>query len=302
MSAKSHSILLAGVMSGVAVSLLCVTAALLWDGHSLRQRLSANATEAADLRSQQADTQAKLDRLETELDQLRRESAPADTSDRTPPPRRARIVRGNQVVGWGWVHPPPAASDASGAPADLPASVVLDLAAIPAASSPANAYASGASSPSVATPYPAYQHWWYSYNYGPSYLLTSGWIDGGPYQTNNCPPLQPPFAPPQSPAPDPTFPPPAVTPQPGVTVRTAAVAPPPRRPSPTQPTVLPRRFPTTPVMAPGAPLVSRSVPTVNRAATAAPRASGFSRPPTAAPLANGAAIPPRTGATPLVRR
>ena len=297
MAAKSYSILLAGVMSGVAVSLLCVTAALLWDGHSLRQRLHATAIQAADLRSQQSDTQAKLDRLETELDQVRRASTPDDPPDTAPAPQRARIVQGNQVVGWGWVHSPPTATDAPDARPDLPAHVVLD-----AAAAPANAAVSGTSSPSMATPYPAYDHWWYRYNYGPSYLLTSGWIDWGSYCTNNQPHPQPPFAPPQSPAPDPALPAPGLTPQPQVTVRTAATAPPLRRPAPFQPATQPRRFPTVPVVAAGAPVVSRPVPTAARPATPMARTSGFTRPPTAAPLANRVGTPRPANPTPLVRR
>ncbi|MBE7499968.1 MAG: hypothetical protein HS113_06590 [Verrucomicrobiales bacterium] len=297
MAAKSHTILLAGVMSGVAVSLLCVTAALLWDGHSLRQRLHATAAQAADLRSQQADAQTKLDRLETELSEMRRAAVPDDTPDTAPAPRRARIVHGNQVVGWGWVHAPPTTSDAPHARPDLPAHVVLD-----AAAPPANAAVSGTSSPSGATPSPAYNHWWYAYNYGPSYLLTSGWIDWGPYCTNNNPHPQPPFAPPQSPAPDPAMPAPGMTPQPAVTVRTAAVAPPLRRPAPIQPATLPRRFPTAPTLAAGASVVSRPIPAATRPAAPVARTPAFTRTPIAAPLANRAGAVPQANPAPLVRR
>lgn len=297
MATKPYSVLLAGLMSGVAVSLLCVTAALLWDGHSLRQRLHATAIEAAALRSQQADSHAKLDRFETELAELRRTAVPDDAPETAPAPRRARIVHGNQLVGWGWVHSPPSANDAPGARPDLPAHVVLDTAA-----SPVSTATNGTPAPSGATSYPAYDRWWYSYNYGPSYLLTSGWIDWGPYYTNNCPPYQPPFAPPQRPAPDPAMPDPIATPQAAVTVQTAAVAPPLRRTAPTQPAAMSRRVPAAPAMTAGAPVMSRPVPATAGPATPVARASGFTRTPPSAPLASRAGTPPQPNPTPLVRR
>lgn len=295
MSGKSSLVLLAGVMSGVALGLVCVTAALLWEGWSLRQQLLGSAVEAAQLRAQQAsarddlaDQRAELAALTAEVKRLRQESAAAPEDGAAPADaQRAQIYLGNRMVGLGWVLPSPTGSGEGGVPGPAVASVMLDAPPADAANAavPAVERSGGPRGPEG-----WYYQYWQSPGYWP-YLYTSGWVEW-PYCTNLTDTGSPlPFAP-QTP--------PTSAPSPAWSASGAADAPPwttVSRPA-VGPSQVRARYPQPPTVAtvtrPGA-VVAPRIPSLPRVTPAA------AAPTVRAPLPSNVRVRPAVGAPASVR-
>jgi hypothetical protein len=240
MQANQVPMVVAGVAVGVAVAVTVLSAGLLWETGSLRERLAeardlgrTTARQLAALQAQQAaaETEAAAQRtqiagLQSELDSLRQAALADAAGGSTPQPVRARIYSGGRYVGLGWVP-------AGGEPApDGAMEVVLD-GSLPAPAGVAEPAAAAVTAFSVAQQYPAWP-----------YLWTSGWI-GWDHPTN---PPAPPSAgqapvPPASPAPTVALSPPR-TPTPATTAMNRRL--PARRvvtPAPTYPRTFPQAVP-----------------------------------------------------------
>ncbi len=218
MQARSSAVLLAGVMSGVTLSLLCVTGALLWESQSLQRQLVNAVVEANELRAQQktaesemATQRSQLATLADEVRQLR--DAPASnaagTSPDAPNATRAQIFAGNRLVGLGWViGTSPNGHAASRVVLDPPSQ------AVPQGQAQGEAEEGGARSLSSASF--AYQYQTSTYGWGYPWLYTYGWIDW-PVCTNLPPdeiPAGPGVTPPAETAPPPASPAPVVASRP----------------------------------------------------------------------------------------
>jgi cell division protein FtsB len=115
MKAKTPLVLATGILSGVTLSLVCVSVALLWEGRSLRHQLASTTLESVRLRMQQENAEgdltaqrAQLDALAAEVEQLRQfATAPGAGEAATRQARRARVYVGDRVVGLGWVWASP---------------------------------------------------------------------------------------------------------------------------------------------------------------------------------------------------
>lgn len=294
MSGKSSLVLLAGVLSGVALGLVCVTAALLWEGWSLRQQLLGSAVEAAQLRAQQASARddlagqrAELAALTAEVKRLREESAAAPEDGEAPANgRRAQIYLGNRMVGFGWVLPSATGSGEGGVPGPSVASVMLDAPPADAANAtvPAVERSGGSRGPEG-----WYYQYWRSPGYWP-YLYTSGWIEW-PYCTNLTDTGSPmPFAP---------SPPPSQAATPAWSSPGATVTPPPTtvsRPA-VGPSQLRSRYPQPATVA----AVPRPGTIVTPRTPSLPRVTPAAAPTVRAPLPSTVRVRPAAGAPTSVR-
>jgi hypothetical protein len=222
MESRSGLVLAAGIMSGLAVSLVCVTTALLWEGRSLRRQLAEASDQAVQWRARQSATDVELaaqrrqiEEVQAELERWRSaaEGKPESAESRSQA-LRARVYVGNRLAGLGWVMVPPADPATAGAVPGPAANVVLDA---PVAAPPTTAGTDPSGAASGPQPGYAYHYAYTSPNpyYWPGYLLTSGWVDG-PWCTNRDPadPHLPPFAPPPATEPAPTSPPSPSSPPP----------------------------------------------------------------------------------------
>lgn len=193
MKARSSLVVAAGVLSGLALTLACITFALLWETHSLRRQLVGATGEAARWRAQHENTQqdlaahrAQLDALANEVANLREASspppAPGDDAEAALNARRARIFAGNRLVGLGWVMTAPTGAGGDQSAGVALANVMLD--ASPAGVVPPTPATSAAGSAAPGGAY-AYQYRYENYPYWP-YLYTSGWVQW-PWCTNSPP-------------------------------------------------------------------------------------------------------------------
>jgi len=193
MKARSSLVVAAGVLSGLALTLACITFALLWETHSLRRQLVGATGEAARWRAQHENTQqdlaahrVQLDALANEVANLREASspppAPGDDAEAALNARRARIFAGNRLVGLGWVMTAPIGSSGDQSAGVALANVMLDASPAGVTPPPPTTPASNASSPGSAF---AYQYRYETYPYWP-YLYTSGWVQW-PWCTNSPP-------------------------------------------------------------------------------------------------------------------
>jgi hypothetical protein len=191
MKARSSLVVAAGVLTGLAVTLACITFALVWETHSLRRQLAGAAEEAARMRARHQDTQQDLAAHRVQLDALANEVASLKEAANSPSTedaaaavnaRRARIFAGNRLVGLGWVVTAPTSS-AGDQPAGVAlANVMLDASPAGVTPPPQATPESGPSAPGGAF---AYQYRYETYPYWP-YLYTSGWVQW-PWCSNSPP-------------------------------------------------------------------------------------------------------------------
>lgn len=195
MKARSSAVLLAGVMSGVTLSLLCVTGALLWESRSLQRQLGMALSEANELRGQQTAAQTELasqrNQLATLTAEVRRLQDDSTADEEAPSPAipnatRAGIYVGNRMVGLGWVVTSGTDGTGQGAGGGALSRVVLDPPAYPTATGENTATPGASGSASPAAGY-AYQYQTSTYSWGYPWLYTYGWVDW-PGCTN--PPLE----------------------------------------------------------------------------------------------------------------
>lgn len=255
MKARSSLVVAAGVVSGLALALACITFALLWETHSLRRQLVGATGEAAHWRAQHENTQqdlaahrVRLDALASEVASLRETSSspPGDDAEAALNARRARIFAGNRLVGLGWVMTAPTGSGGDPPAGAALANVVLD--ASPAGVTPPTA-ATPAANPSSPGGAFAYQYRYETYPYWP-YLYTSGWVQW-PWCTNSPPFDGVPTALPAQ-GPSPSAPAPSTAPVGSPAPILASMAGP-------SPAALRNRFPA-PAVALGLPPAARTIP------------------------------------------
>jgi hypothetical protein len=282
MKTRACSAAWVGALSGGAVVLTFGLALALFDAHRLRSevlRLKADATESRRARDV-AETELALHReqltdLRRTVDRLREadEAAPGTGAA----PVRARLVRGNQLVGTGWI-----VSGTNGLTGQPEVSVVVETPERPVPS------ATEAPATAAAPPLREYRYaYWYQQ---PLYTWGAVVTDHpfAPCHTNEIPGLAPPPRPApvvSEPAPAPAAPAP-VAPTPALAPRTV-------RPTPLRPPPVP---PVTPRPPPYHITTASTVPRAASPSTAAPaiRATPAAVAIRPGPAANSLPTPSRT--------